>query len=78
MFDALQDVAVGWLQGDVAHALDVGQALEHEVEGHFCFEAGKGRAEAEVDAVTESEVPVGRAVNVEAVRLWELLLVAVG
>lgn len=78
MLDALQDVAAGWLQRDVAHALDVGQALEHEVEGHFCFEAGQGRAEAKVDAVTEGEMPVGRAVNVEAVGVGELLLVAVG
>lgn len=78
MFDALQDVAAGRLQRNVARTLDVGQAFEHEAESDFCFEPGQGSAEAEVDAVTEGKVPVGRAVNVEAVRVGELLLVAVG
>ena len=56
----------------------VGKRLQHLVERDAALEPGQRRAEAEVDAVAEREVVVDLAVDVEAVAVGELAVVAVG
>ncbi len=55
----------------------VGEALQHLVERDPALEPGQRGAEAEVDAVAEREVVVDLAVDVEAVAVGELAVVAV-
>src|SRR5207248_2341451 len=54
------------------------EPLEHLFERDPAFEPRERRAQAEVDAIAESAVPVDLAAYVEAVRVGELALVAVG
>ena len=56
----------------------VGEAIEELVEHHGDLEAGQAGAEAEVRAEAERHVLVGRALHVEAERVVEHVLVAVG
>lgn len=67
------EALVGWGEAEV------GQPLRQQLEGDAGFQAGQWRAEAEVDAVAESDVFAGvLAADVELVRVLENLLVAVG
>ena len=54
-----------------------GKRLQHLVERDPALEAGQRGAQAEVDAVAEGQVVVDLAVDVEAVGVGELALVAV-
>src|SRR5690349_12043768 len=51
---------------------EVGEALEQRTEREFSFHARKGRAEAEVNAVTESEMPGVGPLDVEIVGFGEM------
>src|SRR5207249_4971087 len=53
-------------------------AAQHLLEHQADLEAGEGHAEADVLAGAEGQVLVGHAADVEAVRVGEHLLVAVG
>ncbi len=58
--------------------VDVGEAGEQRGERDRAFEPGERSAEAEVDAVAEGEVAIVGSLDVELVRLVEVLGVAVG
>src|SRR5438128_1584887 len=55
-----------------------GETVEHLVERDAAFEPGEGRSKTEVDAVAEGQVVADLAVDVEAVAVGELAIVAVG
>ena len=57
--------------------LPVGEALQHLVERDPSLEPRERGAEAEVEAVAEAQVMVDRAVDVEAVAVGEVPVVAV-
>ena len=65
------------LLGVVPVDLPLGEATEHLVERDPALEAGQRRAQAEVDAVPERQVVVDVALDVEAVGIGEVTLVAV-
>src|SRR5947209_2054488 len=54
------------------------EAPEHLVQGDATLEAGKGRAQTEVDAVPEAQVVADLPVDVKAVGVGKPALVAVG
>ena len=75
--DAVHEVGVEAVRR--AGQLDVGQALDDLAHGRLDLGAGEAGAEAEVlAAAAEGHVVVGRAADVEGVRVLEHLLVAVG
>ena len=58
--------------------MQVWEAMEEGVEGDAAFEAGEGSTETVMDAVAEGEVFVGCTLDVEAIGLVEVSVVAVG
>src|SRR5258708_24853795 len=75
-FDAVDEVRPqpGWWSSQ----LNVREPPEQLLEHHSDFLARKARTEAEVFAEPERQVFVGRAADVEAVRLGKDVLVAIG
>src|ERR1035441_6254974 len=66
------------LHGAVPVDRPLREAIEHLVDGHPPFEPRQCGAEAEVDAVAEAEVLCGITVDIEAIAVGELSLVAIG
>ena len=62
----------------LAVELQAVQQGRHHAEEGAQLPAGQVHAQAEVGAVSEGKVVVGRALDVEAVRIGELALVPVG
>ena len=58
--------------------MQVGEPFEQLLEHDPQLDAGQRAAEAEVRAESERHVVVGRALDVEAERIDEMVLVAVG
>ena len=73
----VDDHAVHHLEGGARHDPEVAEALDQHAERHAALEPGEGRAEAEVDAVAEGDVPVRAAPDVEPLGIRELGFVAV-
>src|SRR5260370_34396265 len=65
VLQAVQDKGRHRLQLYVAIAPHVAKSLEHDAQRDLRFQASKGRAQAEVDAVAKSQVPVRRAADIE-------------
>ena len=65
------------LKGVIPIDLPIGEAFEHFLEGDTSLEAGQRRAQAKVYAIAERDVPLDRAMDVEAVPIGETTLVAV-
>jgi len=53
------------------------QAVEHGIERDFCLQSRQGSTQAEVDAAPESYMTVGFALDIEAISIGELGLVAI-
>src|SRR5579872_2006751 len=77
MFDTIENVAVGSFQCSITLALNVLQAFEHHFKGNAGLQTSQGRTDAEMDAVAEGEMPVGRALEIKGFRVRELCLVVV-
>src|SRR5579859_7343852 len=76
-FEAAKDHAAFALYIFAGEA-QVGEAMQQGGEGDFAFEAGEGRAQAEVNAEAEREVAVLWPVEAQALRFGELRRVVVG
>src|SRR5580765_2910922 len=63
--------------GAIEFHVPLGEPRQHLIQRDAAFEARERRAEAEVDAVPEREVLVDLAVDVEAIGILEVALVAV-
>src|SRR5258707_13604783 len=74
---AEDDKALEHLQRYISHLPAPGQAVEHSIERDFRLQARQGSAQAEMDATPEGDVTIGLALNVEAIRIGQLGLVAV-
>src|SRR5947209_7185114 len=74
---AQEDKAIDHFQRHISYLPAPGQAVEHGIERDFRLQARQGSAQAEMDATPEGEVTIGLALNVEAIGIGELSLVAV-
>src|SRR5262252_7052282 len=72
------DKALDHLQWYISYLPAPGKAVEHCVERDFRLQARQGSAQAEMDAPPEGDVPIGLALNVKAIGIGELGLIAVG
>src|SRR5436190_10654283 len=64
--------------GLAACELETPYAAEKIAQGDASFEAGERGAEAEVDSVSEGDMGIGVACDIEAVRVGEVAGVAIG
>ena len=77
-FQTVQDKGRHRLQFYLAIPSNAGKAFEHDAQRNLRLKASEGRAEAEVDAVAEGQVPVRRAVYIKRLGVGKLRLVTVG
>lgn len=61
-------VELGFVERCLVADVELVEFVEQQVEGDLGFQSGQRGSEAEVDAVAECEVAVGRTANVEAFR----------
>src|SRR5215472_8679510 len=76
MFDPRDRVGIQPLHG--ACDFEVWQPVQHLVEHHLQFQTGEVGSQAEMLAVAEGDVLVGRTLDVEPIGLRKLSLVTVG
>src|SRR5260221_5501606 len=74
---AEDDKALDHLQRHISHLPAFGQAVEHSIERDFRLQARQGSAQADMDASSESDMMIGLALNVEAIRIRGISLIAV-
>src|SRR3989440_7571201 len=74
---AQEDKAIDHFPRHISYLPAPGQTVEHGIEHNFRLQARQGSAQAEMDATPEGDVTIGLALNVEAIGIWELGLVAV-
>ena len=62
---------------DLTHATDVSPAGQQNIQGNARFESGQGRAQTEVDAASEAQVPIRLTLDIELIGIGELGLITI-
>src|SRR5437868_7234084 len=74
---AQEHKAIDHFQRHISYLPAPGQAVEHGIERDFRLQARQGSTQTEMDATPEGDGTIGLALNVEAIGIGELGLVAV-